>query len=118
MKLSKNLKTRWLLIKRSFVLAFMRPKEELTDTIMVAQWSKYNKSFVVTRSINHLLGLHVGQLAIIKNEPPRVNIDNKKFSTWVEDGLYKSLKKNAKNTPAYEKFHVRKVKMRTQRKYR
>lgn len=114
----REIKKRWLLVKNAIKIALMKPKDELTDSIIVGQWTKYNNSQAVVRSVNSLLGLLVGQIAIVKNEHPRLNINNAKFVSWVSSGLENSLKKNAKNTPPYEKFHTRKVKMRAKRKYR
>lgn len=113
-----EIKKRWLFVKNAIRIACMKPKDELTDSIIIGQWTRYNNSQAVVRSINTLLGLLVGQIAIVKNEKPRININNRKFVDWVSSGLEKSLKTNSKNTPPYEKFHIRKVKMRERRKYR
>jgi hypothetical protein len=114
MKFSE-IKKRWLLVKNVIKIALMKPKDELTDSIVIGQWTRYNNSQAVVRSVNTLLGLLVGQIAIVKNEKPRLNINNREFVDWVSSGLKNSLKKNAKNTPPYDRFHVRKVKMRVRK---
>lgn len=116
--ISTNIKNRFRLVWNAFRIAFKKPKVAMTDTYVLAQWTKDNKSYASVRSINSLLGLLVGQIAIVKNEEPRRRINNKKFVDWISSGLSKSLKVNAKNTPPYERFHTRKVKMRPTRKYR
>lgn len=117
-KIKKEIKARLRLVFNAIRVACSKPKLEMTDSMIVAQWVKYNRSFAVTRSVNHLLGLLVGQIAIIKNEEPRLRVSNQKFVDWVASGLNDSLKVNSKNTPPYAYLHTRQVKMRPRRKYR
>lgn len=100
------------------MLAVSNPKQEMTDSLLLVQWNKKNRCFVVTRSISHIVGLLVGQLAIVKNDRLGIRTNNKKFVSWITSGLLGSLKKTPVNTPAYEHLHVRKTKMRAKRKYR
>lgn len=117
MKIS-NLQHRWRLLKSAFSLLIKNRHLTITDSMIIVQWDKKeNKSVATARSINSLLGLLVAQIALLKNDTS-LNYNNEEFVEFISKGLIGNLKKNAKNTPAYEKLHVRKVKMRTMRKYR
>lgn len=65
-----------------------------------------------------MVGLLIGQLAILKNGHKGIKTNNKKFVNWVADGLEGCLHKNVENSPPYNHLHVRQVKMRSTRKYR
>lgn len=114
----KGIKHRLKLVWHSLKVAASYPNLPMTDSVVLAQWGKENRSFIVTRSVNYMVGLLLGQVAIIKNGKKGIDVNNKKFLNWTVDCLDYILKKTPKNTPPYEYLHRRKVKMRPRRKYR